>query len=88
MIRGGYSTTVKPLITNPPKSGQPLYSGRLTCPRLTLLYITNLREVGTSQLRTTDTDQPPVYLTNNKITSEKRTVKLHPHNADASQPLS
>ena len=28
--------TVKPLITDPPKSGQPLYSGRLTCPRLIL----------------------------------------------------
>ena len=34
-FRGG-SNTVKPLITDPPKSGQPLYSGRLTCPRLTL----------------------------------------------------
>ena len=29
-------TTVKPLITDPPRSGQPLYSGRLTCPRLIL----------------------------------------------------
>jgi len=28
--------TVKPLITDPPRSGQPLYSGRLTCPRLIL----------------------------------------------------
>jgi len=28
--------TVKPLITDPPKSEQPLYSGRLTCPRLIL----------------------------------------------------
>ena len=28
--------TVKPLITDPPKSEQPLYSGRLTCPRLLL----------------------------------------------------
>ena len=29
-------TTVKPLITDPPKSGQPLYNGRVTCPRLIL----------------------------------------------------
>ena len=28
--------TVKPLITDPPKSGQPPYNGRLTCPRLIL----------------------------------------------------
>ena len=28
--------TVKPLITDPPKSGQPLYNGRLTCHRLIL----------------------------------------------------
>ena len=28
--------TVKPLITDPSKSGQPLYNGRLTCPRLIL----------------------------------------------------
>ena len=28
--------TVKPLLRDPPKSGQPLYSGRLTCPRLIL----------------------------------------------------
>ena len=28
--------TVKPLITDPPKSGQPLYSRQLTCPRLIL----------------------------------------------------
>ena len=25
--------TVKPLITDPPKSGQPSYNGQLTCPR-------------------------------------------------------
>ena len=25
--------TVKPLITDPPKSGQPPYNGQLTCPR-------------------------------------------------------
>ena len=31
-----HGNTVKPLITDPPKSGQPLYSGRLTCPRLIL----------------------------------------------------
>ena len=31
-----FCTTVKPLITDPPKSGQPLYNGRLTCPRLIL----------------------------------------------------
>ena len=31
---GGY--TVKPLITDPPKSGQPLYSRQLHCPRLIL----------------------------------------------------
>ena len=31
-----YLITVKPLITDPPKSGQPLYNGRLTCPRLIL----------------------------------------------------
>ena len=31
-----HTTTVKPLITDPPKSGQHLYSGRLTCPRLIL----------------------------------------------------
>ena len=30
------STTVKPLIPDPPKSRQPLYSGRLICPRLIL----------------------------------------------------
>ena len=29
--------TVNPLITDPPKSGQPLYSRRLTCPRLILI---------------------------------------------------
>ena len=28
--------TVKPLIADPPKSGQPLYSGHITCPRLIL----------------------------------------------------
>ena len=28
--------TVKPLISDPPKSGQPLYSGQITCPRLIL----------------------------------------------------
>ena len=37
-------------IMDPPKSGQPLYSGRLTCPRLILPYISNLREADTSQL--------------------------------------
>ena len=31
--------TVKPLITDPLKSRQPLYSGWLTCPRLILPYI-------------------------------------------------
>ena len=34
-------TTVKPLITDPPRSGQPLYSGRLTCPRLIFTIETN-----------------------------------------------
>ena len=38
LARRKIQTTVKPLIMNPPKSGQPLYSGRLTCPRLILLY--------------------------------------------------
>ena len=32
----GEGYTVKPLITDPLKSGQHLYSGRLTCPRLIL----------------------------------------------------
>jgi len=44
---------VKPLIADPPKSGQPLYSGRLTCPQLILpqnYYILNLWETETSQL--------------------------------------
>ena len=31
--RLGFDITVKPLITDLPKSGQPLYNGRLTCPR-------------------------------------------------------
>ena len=31
-----YVTTVKPLITDPPKTGQPLYSRQLTCPQLIL----------------------------------------------------
>ena len=30
------TVTVKPLIIDPPKSGQPLYSGQLTCPQLIL----------------------------------------------------
>ena len=32
-----FLSTVKPLITDPQKSGQPLYSRQLTCPHLTLL---------------------------------------------------
>ena len=52
----------------PPKSGQPLYSRRLTCPRLITLRdrprTNRLRtsEKRTPQLRTTDADQPPMYL--------------------------
>ena len=74
MVKGGISQyTVKPLITDPPKSRQPPYSGRLTCPRWILPYneyITNLREADTSQLRTADTDQAPMYLGQYKTTSE------------------
>ena len=33
--------TVKPLIKDPPKSGQPLYSGRLTCSRDWFYHRTN-----------------------------------------------
>ena len=44
------SVTVKPLIADPPKSGQPLYSGWLTCPRLILYHRTNT--LRTSKKRT------------------------------------
>ena len=50
---------------DPPKSREPLYSGQLTCPRLILQYISD-----TFQLQTMDTDQPPTYLSQYKITSE------------------
>ena len=56
---------IKLLITDPPKSREPLYSGQLTCPRLILQYISD-----TFQLQTMDTDQPPTYLSQYKITSE------------------
>ena len=36
VVKACKKSTVKPLITDPPKSGQPLYSGQLTCPRLIL----------------------------------------------------
>ena len=32
-----YINTVKPLITDSPKGGQPLYSGQISCPRLLFL---------------------------------------------------
>ena len=35
-----------------------------------LIHISNLQEADTSQLRTTDTDQSPTYLSQYKITSE------------------
>ena len=62
-----YLYTVKPLITDPLKSGQPLYSGQITCPRLILPYISNLREADASQLRTTDTDESQTYLSQTKL---------------------
>ena len=36
LLLGTCGYTAKSLITDPPKSGQPLYSRRLTCPRLIL----------------------------------------------------
>ena len=30
--------TIKPLLTDPPKSGQPLHNGRLACPQLILIH--------------------------------------------------
>ena len=37
-----------------------------------LMHISNLQEADTSQLRTTDTDQSPMYLSQYKTTSENR----------------
>ena len=58
------------LITDHPKSGQPLYSGWLTCPQLILPIELNLQEADTFQLQTTETGQSPTYFSQYKITSK------------------
>ena len=72
-LLGLKTDTIKPLITDTPKSRQPLYSGQITCPRLiyhTVNTFQNLREEDVSQLRITDTDEPQTYFSQYKITSE------------------
>ena len=54
----------------------------------TELYISNLREANTSQLRTMDTDQAPDVPWPIQNYLRKRTVKLYPHNPDGCRPLS
>ena len=52
------NSTVEPLLTDPPRSGQPLSNGHTQKHRLVLACYqckTNLREATASLLRTTDT---------------------------------
>ena len=53
------TNTMKPLIADPAKSGLPLHSGQISCPRSLFLYIWNLREEDTSLLWITDSQRGP-----------------------------
>ena len=62
--------TVKPVITDPEKRTTSVQqTAHLPLIDFTI-DIMNLREADTSQLRTTDTDQSPMYLSQYRITSE------------------
>ena len=50
-------TTVKSLITDPPKSGQPLYSGWLTCPLIAHLILPQLKPPKIERLSTPNNGQ-------------------------------
>ena len=62
--------TVEPLLTDPPRSGQPPSNGHTQKHRLILACKTNLREATASFLRTTDTGKVQTSIVQYKITSK------------------
>ena len=66
------SYAVKLLIMDPQEIEQPLHSRQITSPQLISPQnscISNLQEADTSQLRTTDTDEPETYLSQQTLSA-------------------